>query len=61
MPHQVFVGIAQYIVTLGAVIAEIQSRLLKYFNQVTQLFNLIFSLAQFLVVIEIGNCNYTVR
>ena len=53
--HQVFVGIAENIVALGAVFAEVQSRVFKYTDQVGEPVHHLLPTAQLFRRIEIGH------
>ena len=54
MPHQVLVGVAEYVVVLGAVLREVELRLLKDADQVGEAIHHRLSLAQLVRVVEIG-------
>ena len=58
MAHQVFVSITKDIVPFGTVVAKIEPRFFKYFDEIAQTVNLVFSFPQFLIIVEIGNGNY---
>ncbi len=54
VPHQVFVGIAQEIITLGAVLAEIQTRILEDRDPAGQALHHLFAATELIGVVEIG-------
>ena len=54
VPHEVFVGVAQDVVVLGAVLREIQLRLLEDGDEVGKALHLGRPLAEFVRVVEVG-------
>ena len=54
VPHQVFVGVAEDVVVLGAVLGEIQLGLLEYADEVGEAFDPFLPFAQFLRIVEVG-------
>jgi hypothetical protein len=53
MPHEVFVGVAKDVVVLGAVLGEIERRILKNGDQVAQALDPRLTVAELVRVIEV--------
>ena len=53
VPHQIFVGIAQDVVVLGAVLRKIERRILKDGDEVAELFDLLRAVTEFVRVVEV--------
>jgi hypothetical protein len=59
--HQIFVGIAQQVVALGAIFAEIQGRVTKDGNQIGEAVLHLLPLAQLIGIVEIGHVDNTLE
>ena len=54
VPHQIFVGIAEDVVVLGAVLREIEGGIFENGDEVAELLDLVRSVAEFVGVVEVG-------
>jgi hypothetical protein len=55
MSHKIFVGVAQEVVPIGAVLREIEGGVLKYGNKVGEAFHHFLATAEFVRVIKVGD------
>ena len=54
VPHEIFVGIAEDVVVLGAVLREIERGILEDGDQVAKALHLVWPVAEFVRVVEVG-------
>ena len=59
--HQVFVGVAQQVVALGAVAAKVQPRVVEDGDQVRQPVDHLLALAQLVGVVEVGDVDHALE
>ncbi|OPY15433.1 MAG: hypothetical protein A4E69_00663 [Syntrophus sp. PtaB.Bin138] len=59
MAHEVFVGIAQEVVTFGAVVAEVEGRCVEDGDQVGKTVHHLLPSAQLSLVVEVGQINHS--
>ena len=54
VPHQIFIGIAEDVVVLGAVLREIERGVFEDCDEVAELLDLLCAIAEFVGVVEVG-------
>ena len=59
MAHEVFVGVAQKVVTIGTVVAEVEGRRVKDSHQVGKAVHHLLSSAELSLVVEVGHIDDT--
>jgi len=61
VPHEVFVGVAEQIIALGTVTAKVEGRVVENGDEVRQSIHHVFTLAQFVRVVEVRNVDHALE